>query len=229
MSARQAPRGITLIELVVSIGIASLLLLVLLQVIANVYRNWRREGTKTQLQTNTKIAVETVAQVIRAAKSVEAKNSQPDPNPPVVGDPYSWTGVTGSGATLILAVPAKDSDNNLIYIDATHTSLYTNNVIFYLDPTSKILYRRTIANQTAPNNAAVTTCPPALASPSCPADSKVVEDVANLTTTYLDASGGVVSTPSGTEAVEYNLSQTRAIGSDTYQSNYGTTATLRNK
>lgn len=229
MKTTRSRAGITLVELVVSIGIASLLLLILLQVTASTYANWRREGTKTQLQTNTKIAVETVAQVIRAAKSVEAKNSQPDPNPPVAGDPYSWTGVTGSGATLILAVPAKDANNDLIYIDGTHTSLYTNNVIFYLDPSSNILYRRTIANQTAPNNAAVTTCPPALSSPSCPSDSKVVEDVANLTTTYLDANGAVVNTPSGTEAVEYNLSQTRAIGSNTYQSNYGTTATLRNK
>ncbi len=221
--------GVTLMELIISIAISSLLILVLFQVITAAYANWRRENTKTQLQTNTKIAVETVAQVIRSAKSVEPKNSQPDPNPPTVGDPYSWTGVTGSGATLILAVPARDRDNNLLYIDSTHTSLYTNNVIFYLDPASKILYRRTIANQTAPNNAAVTTCPPARATPSCPADSKVVEDVANLTTTYLDASGNTVTSPSGTEAIRYNLSQTRVIGSNTYQSNYGTTATLRNK
>lgn len=226
---RRHPTGLTLLEMLISVAIASILVLILLQVILTSYANWRRESTKTKLQTNTKIAVETVAQVIRAAKSVEANNSQPDPNAPVVGNQYSWTGATGSGATLILAVPAQDATGNIIYIDGTHTSLYTNNIIFYLDPVSKILYRRTIANQTAPGNIAVTTCPPALANASCPADTKVVEDVANLTTTYLDANGAVVNSPSGTEAVQYDLSQTRVVAGKTYQSNYGTTATMRNK
>lgn len=221
--------GVTLVELVVSIAIASILLLIMLQVTTRSYANWRRESTITQLQTNTKTAVETVAQVIRSAKSVEAQNSQPDANAPTSGNPYSWQSSTGTGSTLILAVPAKTSSGNLIYIDETHTSLYVNNVIFYLEPSTKILYRRIIANTTAPGNAAQTTCPPKLATATCPADAKVVADIANLTTTYLDTTGAVVDTPSGTEAVRYELSQTRTLASDTYRSEYGTTATLRNK
>lgn len=221
--------GITLIEMLVSIAIASLLLLITLQVISRSYVNWRRESTRTQLQTNTKTAVETVAQVIRSAKSVEAQNSQPDSHAPNPENPYSWTSAADSGATLILAVPARDASGNIIYIDATHTSLYTDNVIFYLEPNTDILYRRTIANTVAPNNATTTTCPPAQSTPACPPDSKVVADIANLTTTYLDASGNVVASPSGTEAVRYELSQTRSIGSQMFESSYGTTATLRNK
>lgn len=221
--------GVTMIELMVSITIASILLLIMLQVTVNSYASWRRESTITQLQTNTKTAVETVAQVVRSAKSVEAQNSQPDANAPDTANPYSWQSSTGTGATLILAVPSRTVTGELIYIDQTHTSLYTDNVIFYLEPATDILYRRTIANTTAPGNAGVTTCPPAVATPSCPADAKVVADIANLSTTYLDASGGVVATPSGTEAVKYELSQTRTIGSNTYESKYGTIATLRNK
>ncbi len=221
--------GLSLVELLVSIAIASILVLITLQVISRSYVNWRRESTKTQLQTNTKTAVETVAQVIRSAKSVESQNSQPDPNAPDSQNPYSWTSATGSGATLILATPARDANGDIIFIDDTHTSLYTDNVIFYLEPSSDILYRRTIANTSAPNNAATTTCPPEQSTPACPPDSKVVADIANLTTTYLDAAGDVVASPSGTEAVKYELSQTRTIGSQTFQSSYGTTATLRNK
>lgn len=221
--------GVTLVELLVSITIASVMLLVLLQVITRSYSQWRREKIKTELQTNTKIAVETVASAIRSAKSVEASNSQPDPNPPVPGNAYSWQSATGNGATLILAVPARDRSGNIIYIDNTRTSIYVNNVIFYLEPSTKILYRRTLANPSAPNNAAVTTCPPSIAETSCPADSRVVADIANLSTTYLAASGAVVNTPNGTEAVRYELSQTRIIGSDTFTSKYGTTTTLRNK
>ena len=215
--------------MLVAISIASVLVLITLQVTARTYANWRREETKTQLQTNTKTAVESVAQVIRSANSVEAQNSQPDVNAPDSENPYSWTSATGSGATLILAVPARDSNGNVIFIDDTHTSLYTDNIIFYLDVNSDILYKRLIANELAPNNIATTTCPPDKATESCPADSKVVADIANLTTTYIDAAGNVVATPSGTEAVRYELSQTRTIASNTYESSYGTTATLRNK
>lgn len=226
---RRNLQGVSLIEMLVSISIASVLILITIQVIGRTYANWQREGTKTQLQSNTKTAVEAVAQVIRSAKSVEAQNSQPDVNAPDPDNQYSWTSATGSGATLILAVPARDTSGNIAYIDDTHTSLYTNNIIFYLDPTSNILYRRTIANTLVPNNSAVTTCPLDQSTPTCPTDAKVVADIANLVTTYLDASGNVVATPSGTEAVRYELSQTRTIGLQTYESSYGTTATLRNK
>lgn len=226
---RKKSTGISLVELLVSVAIASILVLITLQVVTRSYIAWRRESTKTQLQTNTKTAVETVAQVIRSAKSVESQNSQPDANAPDPQNPYSWSSATGTGATLILAVPARNSNGDIIFIDSTHTSLYTDNVIFYLEPSTNILYRRTIANSLAPDNVATTTCPPAQSSPSCPADSKVVADIANLTTTYLDAAGNVVVSPSGTEAVRYELSQTRTINSQTYESHYGTTATLRNK
>lgn len=221
--------GLSLVEMLISVAIASILVLITLQVLSRSYINWRRESTKTQLQTNTKTAVETVAQVIRSAKSVESQNSQPDANAPDTQNPYSWTSATGSGATLILAVPARDATGNIIFIDGTHTSLYTDNVIFYLEPNTDILYRRTIANATAPNNAATTTCPPTQSTPACPPDSKVVADIANLITTYLDASGNVVVSPSGTEAVRYELSQTRTISGQTFESSYGTTVTLRNK
>lgn len=224
------PRGITALELLFATVIGAVVTLMLLQFFTIAFSSWRREDTKTIVQNNTKIAVDTVAQTIRSAKSVEATNSQPDPHAPgAPNDLYSWTATSGSNATLILAVPARDAAKNLIYIDSTHTALYTDNIVYYLDPNTDILYRRTIANAQAPNNAAVSTCPTDQATPQCPADAKVVEDIANLTTSYLNASGDIISQPTGTEAVTFTLTQTRIISGRTYSSSYGTTATLRNK
>ncbi|HSX14586.1 MAG TPA: hypothetical protein VLE72_01590 [Candidatus Saccharimonadales bacterium] len=193
-------------------------------------RKGQEEQTKTDILNNTKLAVETVARVAKSAKSVEAANSQPDSNSP--GAPanlYSWSAVAGSGATLILAIPAHDASNNLIYSDGLHNNLYTNDYIYYLDASTHRLYRRIIANQSAPGNAAVTTCPPAIATPSCPADALTVEDVANLTTSYFDANNNPVAIPTGTEAVEMTLTQTRSVLGKTYSSSYTTLASLRNK
>lgn len=222
--------GFTLLELLVVLTMAVVLLLVITDFITNSLRKSTEEQTKVEILNNTKLAVETMARVIKSAKSVEAVNSQPDDNSPGgVGNPYGWSAAAGSGATLILAIPARDSGNNLIYSDGLHNNLYTNDYVYYLDGSTHRLYRRIIANQSAPGNAAVTTCPPGLASPSCPADALTVEDVANLTTAYFDGSNNSVATPTGTEAVQITLTQSRTLLGQTYSSSYTTIASLRNK
>lgn len=222
--------GFTILEAILALTIASMLVVVIAQFISANLTSNTREQTMTLIQNNTRQAVETVASSIRSAKSVEAVNSQPDSNSPGAPDNlYSWSSEAGSGTALILAVPAKDSNGNMIYIDGSHNSLYTDDVIYYLDPVSKILYRRLVANQSAPNNAAITTCPPAKATSTCPADAKVVEDIANLTTAYFDAKNNTVIAPSGTEAIKITLTQTKIIGTKTYSSSFTTIASLRNK
>lgn len=222
--------GFTLLEMLVVISISTLLMLIITSFMSNNLRTAQEEKTKTDILNNTKLAVETVARNIKSAKSVLAVNAQPDGNSP--GAPanlYSWTASAGSGATLILAIPARDASNNLIYSDGLHNNLYTNDYIYYLDPATSRLYRRIIANQAAPGNVAVTTCPPALASPSCPADALTVEDVADLTTDYFDANNNSVAAPTGTEAVKITLTQTRSVYGKSYSSSYTTIASLRNK
>jgi prepilin-type N-terminal cleavage/methylation domain-containing protein len=222
--------GFTLIELLVAMSMSVVLMLVITNFMVNTYRTGQQEQTKTEILNNTKLAVETVAKAVKSAKSVESANSQPDDNSP--GAPanlYSWAASAGSGATLILAVPARDTSNNLIYSDGLHNNLYTNDYVYYLDPATRRLYRRIIANQSAPGNAAKTTCPPSKATPACPSDALTVEDVANLTTSYFDANNASVSSPTGTEAVQITLTQTRSIVGKSYSSSYTTIATLRNK
>ena len=220
--------GFSLLELILAITITSFLLLVAGNFMTNGILSTNKDYNKTLIQSNTKLAVDTVARFIKSAVSVESQNSQPDANAPVVGNQYSWSGVAGNNATLILAVPARDSSNNLIYVDGLHTTLYTDDVIFYLHARDHRLYKRVIANSVA-GDAAKTTCPPAIATTSCPADAVIVEDIASLSSAYYDNNDNSVSVPSGTEAVGYTVTESKIIGLTTYSSSYSTIAALRNK
>jgi len=185
---------------------------------------------QTVVMSNTQTAVETIARNIRSAKSVEANNSQPDANAPgAPGNLYSWSGVAGINTPIILAIPSRDASGNLIYIDGLHNSLYTDDVVYYLDSGAHNLYKRTIANQAAPGNVAKTTCPPALATAACPADASVVEDIARLNSNYVGADGASVSLPSGTESVAFTIMETKMIGTQSISASFSTTTTLRNK
>ncbi len=220
--------GYSLIELLVAISTTAILLLVGSNFVLDGTLSANVDYNRTVVQSNTKTAVDIVARTVRSARSVENQNSQPDPNPPISGNAYSWNGTSGTDSTLILAVPARDTSGNIMYLDGLHNNLYTNDVIFYLDPTTKRLYKRVIANGIA-GNAAKTTCPPSLATSSCPADAIIVEDIASLSTQFYDDSNALVASPSGTEAVSYAVKQTRVIGGKSYSSSYSTVGALRNK
>jgi prepilin-type N-terminal cleavage/methylation domain-containing protein len=223
-------RGYSLIELLVAISLTSILLLSVGRFVLDSIRSTNQDYNQTLVFVNTKSAVEIVARAVREARAVQAVNRLPDNYAPgAPGNLTSWSGTAGSGATLILSIPSRDTSNNLIYADGLHTNLYTDDVIFYLNSSNNRLYKRTIANPNAPSNRAETTCPPANATASCPADKVIVEDVANLTTTYLDGNGSTTNTPSGTEAVRYTVTESKMIGLRTYTGSYTTTAAMRNK
>jgi prepilin-type N-terminal cleavage/methylation domain-containing protein len=222
---RHLEAGFSLIELLITMAVSSILLFVSGVFIGQGTLSINADFNKTLAQT----AVDTVARVIKSARSVQAQNSQPDLHSPGGStNLYGWNGTAGTNATLILAIPARDASNNLLYVDGLHTNLYTNDVIYYFDSSTKKLFKRTIANS-VPGNAAVTTCPPALATSSCPADSVVVQDIANLATSYFDSNNASVSVPSGTESVGYTLTETRVIGNKSYVGTYSTLVSMRNK
>ena len=225
---RQA--GFTLFELLLAISISSVLILAVSNFATSGISGSNQDYNKTLVLTNAKEAVNVVARQIRAARSVQASNSLPDLHAPgAPADLYSWSGTSGSNATLILAVPSRDAAGNVIYIDGLHTAVYTDDVIFYLDDSTRRLFRRRIANPSAPGNAAITTCPPSAATPSCPSDANVVDDVASLSTAYLGSNNSPVAIPSGTEAVQYTVTETRTINNRQFTGTYSSVATLRNK
>ena len=228
--------GYTLVEMLVAISISTLLILAIGNYTASSIIGSNQDYNKTLVLANAKDAVNIVARQVLMARGVEASNSLADnhaPNAPT--DLYSWSGAAGSGTSLILLEPSRDTGGNIVYYNGSHTAVYTDEVIFYLDSSSHKLYKRVLANPNLPvgtTNGTKTTCPPASASPSCPADADVVDDVANLVTKYIAADGTVCSTgcsPTGTEAVNYTVTETRTINGKSYTGTYTSVATMRNK
>lgn len=227
-----ASAGFSMLELLLAISVTSVLLLVAGNFVTNVTLGAHVDYNKTVVQSNTKLAVDSVARVIRESRSVQAKNALPDPNSPgATADPatwYGWNGTAGTDSDLILAVPARDAAGNFLFQDGLHTQPHTDEVVFYLDGASKRLFKRVIANPVS-GNVAITTCPPDEATPSCPADAVVVEDIASLSTQYFDANNQAVTVPSGTEAVGFSVKETVIIGGRSYSSTYSTNVALRNR
>jgi prepilin-type N-terminal cleavage/methylation domain-containing protein len=225
----RSEEGFSLLELLLAISITSVLLLVLGNFMGNGIISSNRDYNKTLIQSNTKLAVDTVARTIKSAVTVEAQNTQPDNNGPgAPGNLYGWSGVAGNNSTLILAVPARTSSGSLIYIDGLHTTVYTNDIIFYLNSSDHRLYKRVLANAVV-GNAAKTTCPPAAATSTCPSDAIIVEDIASLSTAFYDNSDVSIASPTGTEAVGYTVTESKILGGKTFSSSYSTIAALRNK
>jgi prepilin-type N-terminal cleavage/methylation domain-containing protein len=225
-------RGYSLVELLVAISMSTILVLAIGNFATNSVVSTNQDYNKTLVLTNAKEAVTVVARQIRFATSVLDENSLDDDNAPgAPADLTSWSGAAGVGSPLILAVPSRDGSGNIMFQDGMHTKLYTDNVIFYLDSTTGKLMKRTIVHPVAiaAGTTAKTTCPPPIATTLCPADVTVVDDVASLTTGYLDENGTTPSLPSGTEAVNYTVTETRVISGRTYSGTYSTIATLRNK
>src|SRR5258708_1589683 len=69
---------------------------------------------------------------------------------------------------------------------------YEYEYIFYLDGSTKELLSRVLANPSATGNSAKTTCPPAMATLSCPADKIVAENVASVATRYFSRTGNTI-------------------------------------
>lgn len=223
-------RGVTIVEMVMAMTLASITLTVLAQFISHRLNDYQRNETQTILQQNTKLAVETLGRAIRFARTIENRNALDDINPPCsASSPNCWSSTTNR---LVLAVPSRDTSGNLIYRDTfLHGSYYTDNHIYYLDA-NNVLWRRTLANPSAPGNAAVTTCYPQNVPALCSrSDTKVVEDIASLVLAYYDSNNVVISTPADFQtasSIQITLQQSRARGTRTYRSSFTSRAAMRN-
>jgi hypothetical protein len=99
-------------------------------------------------------------------------------------------GVPGTITPLIyFNRPSIDTSKNIIM---NGTVPYQDDVILYMNGTTKQLLGRVIANPYATNNRAKTTCPPALATPSCPQDTVIANNVSGVGMRYFSRSGNTI-------------------------------------
>lgn len=218
---RKSQAGFTLIELLivmVLMGIVSIAL-------ANFIADWLQESSLAQARSNllltAETALDTVTTDVKLSGDADQNNRWADTNGPG-SDPYGWT--SGS-QVLVLAKAAVDSSNNIIFSDPAKYISQKDNEVYYLSGTT--LYRRTLASGTA-GDVAVTTCPPAHTTSSCPADKVIATGVSNLTLTYYDANENSVS-PTDARSVQVGITLSSQQGGETVTASYTTRMVFRNE
>jgi prepilin-type N-terminal cleavage/methylation domain-containing protein len=212
--------GFTLVETLVVMIIMGIVGLML----ATFIYTWLQAATLAQnrasLLDTAESSMNTVTTDVQMSGAVDTNNRWTDANGP--GGQYGWT--SGS-QVLVLAKAATDSSNNILFSDPAKYISQKDNEIYYLSGTS--LYRRTL-NSGIANDDAVTTCPPASASSSCPADKLIATGVTSLSFSYID-NGGNTTTPTSARSVQVSLTLTKIQNARSISASYSTRMVLRNE
>lgn len=214
--------GFTLIELLVTLLIISILSLSLANFIATWLQASSLAQARASLLSNAEGALDTINTDIQLSGDADQNNRWPDANAPnAPTDPLSWQ--SGS-QTLVLAKVALDKTQNVIFSDPAKYITQKDNVIYYLSGST--LYRRILVSP-GPNDAAVTTCPAANATASCPADKVIATGVSSFAVGYYDANENIV-TPANARSIQLSITMSSVQNGHTIGASYNTRMVFRN-
>jgi prepilin-type N-terminal cleavage/methylation domain-containing protein len=211
--------GYTLVELLVTMIIISILSLGIVSFFTGWLQVESLAQSRSDLLLTAENALDMITNDIKLSGEVDINNRWADQYAP--GGSYGWA--SGS-QVLVLAKIATDKSNNVIYSDASKYISQKDNEVYFLSGTT--LYRRTLQSDD-PTDAAVTTCPAADASPSCPADTVVATGVSNFSVTYYDADENIVA-PSSARSVQLSITISSSTGGKKTSATYATRMVFRN-
>lgn len=199
--------GLTIIETLIAMFIASIMSALLIVVTINLY------GATLKQQLYSEMILESQQVLTRMMNDVKFSDKIFDAN--TIVDPNKTGGWTTSAPVLVVGEPAFDSNRNFIYESATGYP-YKNEVIYFLNNNS--MYRRTLKNTNAVGNTAVTSCPVSTA--SCSLDIKLASRVSSLSFIFYDANNAVTATPTLARSIQVSIVMSGKV--------YGQTVTLTN-
>ncbi len=200
---RKSASGFTLMELLVVIILAAFFSSL---VVYFTFSYWRY-GFSLQADEDTLTtrlnAGDLIRESVGTALGLIIQNSIPDSHALVL-DPNNanfWLPIHAIPGTI--NVPAAGQVTPLIYyrrysFDASGNYImngsqpYEDQYVLYLAGDSKSLMIRTLANPSATGNRLKTSCPPSLASVSCPADKTVATNLASVATRYFSRTGNLI-------------------------------------
>jgi prepilin-type N-terminal cleavage/methylation domain-containing protein len=100
------------------------------------------------------------------------------------------TGTAGTTTPVLYFKRYSTNTSGALILNGTQP--YEDEYVLYLNGSTKELLVRTLANGAATGNKAITSCPPALATASCPADKVIASDLGSLDIRYFSRSGNTV-------------------------------------
>lgn len=222
MTGKLNQRGFTLVEALVSLIVTTIVVLVITNFVLTNTEQSAFSTSRDTLIKETEQSLDLAANDVRLSANADQNNRWPDANSPGgSGNQFGWQ---SNGSTLVLATAAQDSSGNILFSDPKHYITAKNNVVYFVQDGT--LYKRVIADPVA-GNSALTTCPPAQASKSCPADKELLHDVTAFNVTYLDGQNQSVS-PTDARSVELHVTVTKHAFGQPISADYTTRMVFRN-
>lgn len=216
-----AERGMTIMELIVSITVIGILTVLMMNFVAGHIADNAIKNAQSDLQLQTQLALDTIDREIRQSANIDGNNRWEDAYPPTSDDAYSWS---SDADTIILADPVINTSDNVVFEDPQNYISYKDNVIYYLNDAT--LYKRILAAP-VPNNKRQTTCPPS-ASSCIHDDPLLAAHIENFSVTYYDANEAEV-TPANARAVKVSLKVSRKVFKRTLTVEQSVQSVFRNR
>ncbi len=214
--------GFTIVEALVSLVVTTAVVLILTNYMLGGVQQSTIALSRDTITKETEQSLDLAANDIRVSANADENNRWPDANSPGgSGNQFGWQ---SDSTTLVLATAAKDQSGNIIFSDSANYITDKNNVVYFVR--GGTLYKRVIAAPVS-GNAAVTTCPAASASNSCPADKALLHNVTGFSVTYLNGQNQSVS-PTDARAIELHVAVTKEVFGQPVSADYTTRMVFRN-
>jgi prepilin-type N-terminal cleavage/methylation domain-containing protein len=213
-------KGFTIIELLISVSIASVITLSMVTVSVYYYGDILRSQATAELAIESQTVLRKIIDDARLADSIHAVGQITDANAPTGG----WV-TSDPSNVIILADPAIDSSRNIIY-NASDSYPYENESIYFSRGTQ--MYRRLLKNTSAPGNSAITTCPAASVTATCPQDIILSQYVTNLSFIFYDINNVTTADASQARSVSITVNLQRTIYGKLIDFSNTVRTTLRN-
>lgn len=214
-------KGFTIAELAIAVSVGAILMIAFMTVITDYFMIITRDNASIDMTNSSQNLLRSTVELLRLSNGVRQTNSINDPNAPNGG----WN-TSNSSFVIVIDTPATDKNHNYI-IDPDTGSPYMNELVYYKDGTS--LMKRTLANPSAIGNSVVTTCPPGIATPTCPADSDLADNFQSMSFTLYDQDAAVTTDPTQARSIGITLDMQRSVFGTSISLNNSIRATLRNQ
>lgn len=214
-------RGFTITELLIAISVAVIIAGVLFTITFRYYVETVKAEVTSQMALDSQSLLTQLTEDIRLADAIADTNQITDSNGPGGG----WM-TNDPSNIIIIESPAIDSNRDLIY-DSLSGYPYSNEFVYFTDENT--MYKRVLKNDDASGNIAVTTCPLAQVTESCPRDKIFSENVDNLTFQFYDINNSPTSNADQARSVSFTVEMSKEVYGETLSLANSTRITLRNQ
>lgn len=221
LASIKMPRsGMTIVELIIALTVVGMLLIPSLTIMLSFYIGTIKNNVQAQLAVESQNVLRSVVEELRVSSGVRDSNAVFDTNAPGSG----WT-TSEASLVLIVATPVIDNSNEYVISSVTGEP-YQNEIVYFAS--DGVLYKRYLADTTAPGNRFKTSCPAAFASASCPADVVLSDHFKDMAFVFYDQDNTLTTTLAEARSIQLTVQMEQRTLGQTIAFENNIRITLRN-